>query len=173
MTRATAVRAVLAFAVLAVATFLVTSRSARLGLDLRGGTQIVLETRDSPMSKADRAATDRTLEVLRQRVDALGVAEPSLARAGDRRIIVELPGVQDPRRAAEVLGRTAQLTFHPVLGVSGEPGPTPASTEAPSRGASASATGGTPPVSPGRSDPAREGCCPTSRVSRCGSARRG
>ncbi len=54
----------------------------RLGLDLRGGVQLVLETRDSPTVVADREATDRTLEVLRCRVDALGVAESSLARAG-------------------------------------------------------------------------------------------
>jgi SecD/SecF fusion protein len=66
---------------------------------------------------ADAEATDRALEVLRRRVDALGVAEPTLVRAGDRRIVVELPGLTEPREAVEVIGRTAQLTFHPVLGV--------------------------------------------------------
>ena len=116
MTRATVVRAVLALAVLAASLYLTLTKPPRLGLDLRGGTQIVLETRDSPTTKADRDATDRTLEVLRRRVDALGVAEPNIARSGDNRIIVELPGVQDPRKAAQVLGRTAQLSFHPVLG---------------------------------------------------------
>ena len=89
--------------------------SAALGLDLKGGTQIVLETRDSKRVKADAESTDRALAVLRGRVDALGVAEPTLARAGDRRIIVELPGVQDPREAAQVIGQTAQLAFHEVL----------------------------------------------------------
>ena len=74
------------------------STPARLGLDLRGGTQIVLETRDSPTVKADAEATDRALEVLRRRVDALGVAEPTLARSGERRIIVELPGVRTRAR---------------------------------------------------------------------------
>lgn len=63
------------------------------------------------------AATDRVLEVLRDRVDALGVAEPTLARSGEQRIIVELPGLRDPAEAAEVLGRTAQLTIHPVVGI--------------------------------------------------------
>jgi hypothetical protein len=72
--------------------------SPRLGLDLRGGTQIVLETRDAPTVKADAESTQRALEVLRRRVDALGVAEPTIARAGDRRIIVELPGCRTPRR---------------------------------------------------------------------------
>ena len=52
--------------------------------------------------------------MLRRRVDQLGVAEPTLQRAGDRRVIVELPGVDDPQQAVEVIGRTAQLTFHQV-----------------------------------------------------------
>ncbi|MDK1475004.1 protein translocase subunit SecD [Streptomyces sp. 549] len=116
MTRATAVRAVLAFAVLLVSAIVVLNTSPRLGLDLQGGTRIVLETRDSASVTADRDTTDRTMEVLRQRVDALGVSEPTLTRSGERRIIVELPDVQDPREAAEVLGRTAQLSFHPVEG---------------------------------------------------------
>ncbi|MEU7102276.1 protein translocase subunit SecD [Streptomyces longwoodensis] len=101
---------------LAVSLYVAAAVPVRLGLDLRGGTQIVLETRSTATTEADREATDRTLEVLRGRIDALGVAEPSLVRSGERRIIVELPGVQDPERAADVLGRTAQLTFHPVLG---------------------------------------------------------
>ncbi|MFJ4244962.1 protein translocase subunit SecD [Streptomyces iakyrus] len=116
MNRSLRVRALLALAVLALSLYVAATVPVRLGLDLRGGTQIVLETRSTPTADADSAATDRTLEVLRGRVDALGVAEPTLVRSGDHRIIVELPGVQDPEKAAEVLGRTAQLTFHPVLG---------------------------------------------------------
>ncbi|MDP9864744.1 MULTISPECIES: protein translocase subunit SecD [Streptosporangium] len=115
MSRAPVVRAVTAFAVIAVSLVIALTMSPRLGLDLRGGTQIVLETRDSPTVKADAEATDRTLEVLRRRADALGVADAPLARSGERRIIVELPGVQDPTKAAEVIGKTAQLTFHPVV----------------------------------------------------------
>lgn len=117
MTRAPLVRAIVTFVILAGALYFAISTPARLGLDLRGGTQIVLETRDSPTTKANAEATDRALEVLRRRVDALGVAEPNLTRSGQNRIIVELPGLQDPREAEEVVGRTAQLTFHPVLGV--------------------------------------------------------
>ncbi|MEU3892236.1 protein translocase subunit SecD [Streptomyces sp. NPDC029041] len=116
MNRSPRVRALLALAVLALSLYIAATVPVRLGLDLRGGTQIVLETRSTPAAGADRAATDRTLEVLRGRIDALGVAEPTLLRSGDDRIIVELPGVQDPKKAADVLGRTAQLTFHPVLG---------------------------------------------------------
>ncbi|NDU72948.1 protein translocase subunit SecD [Actinomadura sp. DSM 109109] len=121
MTRATMVRAVLAFAVLATSFYFAWSKPARLGLDLRGGTQIVLETQDSAAVKADRESTDRAREVLHRRVDALGVAESSITRSGDRRLIVELPDVQDPTRAAAAIGKTAQLTAHPVLAGAGTP----------------------------------------------------
>lgn len=116
MTRATMVRAVLAAAVLLVAVLITLTMSPRLGLDLQGGTRMVLQAKDSGTAKADRESTDRTLEVLRKRIDSLGVAEPTLTRSGEDRIIVELPDVQDPRKAAEVIGRTAQLTFHAVQG---------------------------------------------------------
>lgn len=114
MTRANKVRALVALAVTALAAIIAVTQQPRLGIDLRGGTQIVLEARDSAAAQATPATTDDTMEVLRQRVDALGVAEPTLVRSGDTRIIVELPGLQNPQEAAEVLGRTAQLTFHPV-----------------------------------------------------------
>ncbi|GAA2276224.1 protein translocase subunit SecD [Nonomuraea roseoviolacea subsp. roseoviolacea] len=119
MSRAPVWRAVVACAVIATAFILAFTLSPRLGLDLRGGTQLVFETRDSPTAKADSEATDRALDVLRRRADALGVVDPTLVRSGERRIIVELPGVLDPRQAAEVIGRTAQLAFHPVRGAAG------------------------------------------------------
>ncbi|ADB33724.1 protein-export membrane protein SecD [Kribbella flavida DSM 17836] len=115
MNRSSLVRALFAFLVLAASTYVVLTARPELGLDLRGGTQIVLETSDSPTVKADQNSTDKALEVLRRRIDALGVTEPSVTRQGERRIIVELPGVQDPREAAEVIGKTAQLSFHEVL----------------------------------------------------------
>ncbi|GAA5114011.1 protein translocase subunit SecD [Haloechinothrix salitolerans] len=111
-------------AVLAASVFLILTSTPRLGLDLRGGTQIMLQAHDSPTVTANAETTDRTIEALRRRVDALGVAEPMLARSGENRIIIELPGLQDPKEAVEVIGRTAQLTFHPVLGV-GPPGTQP------------------------------------------------
>ncbi|WP_181767008.1 protein translocase subunit SecD [Streptomyces albidus (ex Kaewkla and Franco 2022)] len=116
MTRANKVRAVVALALTALAAILAMTQQPRLGIDLRGGTQIVLEARDSATAKATSENTDDAMEVLRQRVDGLGVAEPTLVRSGENRIIVELPGLQDPKEAAEVLGRTAQLSFHPVKG---------------------------------------------------------
>ena len=97
------------------AVYIVLNNPVNLGLDLRGGTQIVLEAQDTADVTVDADVTGRTLEVLRRRVDAFGVAEPTLQISGDRRIIIELPGLDDPDEALEVIGRTAQLTFHPVL----------------------------------------------------------
>jgi SecD/SecF fusion protein len=116
MKHAPVLRALLALAVITASLFIALTSSARLGLDLRGGTQIVLQTRSTDTVKAGAAATDRAVQVLRHRIDALGVTDPGITRAGNNRIIIELPGVQDPREAAAVIGRTAQLTFHPVLG---------------------------------------------------------
>ncbi|MBB4929702.1 SecD/SecF fusion protein [Lipingzhangella halophila] len=90
----------------------------KLGLDLSGGTQIVLQVTDGEDgTEANRENTEKVIEVLRQRIDRLGVSEATMSRSGEDRIIVELPGVQDPTEAAEIVGQTAQLTFHPVLGV--------------------------------------------------------
>ncbi|MGD5408172.1 hypothetical protein QUS89_23040, partial [Xanthomonas citri pv. citri] len=68
-------RALVALAVVALSAFYAVTQDPRLGLDLRGGTQIVLQTQDSPVAEANAENTDRALEVLRRRVDALGVAE--------------------------------------------------------------------------------------------------
>jgi SecD/SecF fusion protein len=129
LSRASLARALLALVVLVLSAYFTLTTPPRLGLDLRGGTQIVLQTKDSSTTKADSQSTDRALEVLRKRVDALGVSEPTLARSGDRRIIVELPGVQDPREAAKVIGQTAELTFHKVLAADAPVGQGKASTD--------------------------------------------
>lgn len=108
---------VLAIAIAGIVSF---SMSPNLGLDLRGGTQLTLETQDTDRVKADAEATDRARDVLRGRVDALGVAEPTLARSGEKRIIVELPNLQDPAKAAEIIGQTATLEFREVLSAADE-----------------------------------------------------
>ncbi|WP_225889138.1 protein translocase subunit SecD [Streptomyces resistomycificus] len=110
------IRGLIALAAVVLSLYVALTVPVHLGLDLRGGTQIVLETRPTADTDAGAETTDRTVEVLRGRIDALGVAEPTIARSGTDRIVVELPGLQDPREAADVLGRTAQLTFHQVLG---------------------------------------------------------
>ncbi len=82
-----------------------------LGLDLQGGSHIVLEARQTPEVPVTREAVDAALEVIRRRIDQLGVVEPTIQREGERRIIVELPGIEDPQRALRVIGQTALLEF--------------------------------------------------------------
>ena len=117
MSRVLSWRALMVVAVIAASVWVSTTQPVRLGLDLRGGTQIVLEGRDTADVTVTDEVADRIIEVMRRRVDGLGVAESSLQKSGDRRVIVELPGVDDPDEAVAVIGRTAQLTFHPVTGV--------------------------------------------------------
>jgi preprotein translocase subunit SecD len=70
----------------------------KLGLDLQGGVHIVLEVDDSKLDEnAKKDALDRAMEVYRNRVDQFGVAEPLIQKQGDRRIIVDLPGLSDAR----------------------------------------------------------------------------
>lgn len=117
MSRSVLVRLLLVLGLLGLCAWLAVDKEPRLGLDLRGGTQITLQTKSTDRAEANAANTEKALEVLRGRVDALGVSEPTLTRAGEDRIIVELPDVQDPREAAQALGKTAQLTIHPVVGL--------------------------------------------------------
>ncbi|HBW48088.1 TPA: protein translocase subunit SecD [bacterium] len=61
-----------------------------------------------------KEATGRALEIIRNRIDAFGVSEPSIQQSGNNKIVVELPGAADPERARNLIGRTAQLEFHRV-----------------------------------------------------------
>ncbi|MDR7483544.1 MAG: protein translocase subunit SecD [Armatimonadota bacterium] len=82
-----------------------------LGLDLRGGSLLVLEGRDSPTTKATPDAVDAAMRVIERRIDQLGVVEPTIQRQGTSRIIVELPGIDEPERAIRLIGKTALLEF--------------------------------------------------------------
>jgi SecD/SecF fusion protein len=83
-----------------------------LGLDLRGGMHIVLRVDTSKVPEETRAdATERAIEVIRNRIDQFGVREPVIQREGADRIIVDLPGVTDIDRAKELIGKTALLEF--------------------------------------------------------------
>lgn len=102
--------AVLVVAGGAMAATVATGRSPRLGLDLQGGAAVVLR----PEKKVPSGVLNQSIEIIRNRVDALGVAEPEISRQGDN-IIVQLPGVKNTRRALDVVGQTAELRFRPVL----------------------------------------------------------
>lgn len=82
-----------------------------LGLDLQGGSNIVLQAKPTPQTPVSNGAMDGVLRVIRNRVDQLGVAEPYIAREGPNRIQVQLPGIQNPERAIQIIGKTALLEF--------------------------------------------------------------
>ena len=88
---------------------------AKLGLDLAGGTRVTLEANMSEIPSQDREdALSSTKEVISRRVDLFGVSEPNIfsQQTGDtNQIVVELPGLDDPEKALELIGTTAQLEF--------------------------------------------------------------
>jgi preprotein translocase subunit SecD len=82
------------------------------GLDLQGGMHLALEVDESKGAVPDKSeAIDRALKVVRTRIDQFGVSEPVVQKAGNDRIIVELPGIDDPRRAQDVVQKSAFLQF--------------------------------------------------------------
>src|SRR6476619_3477376 len=82
------------------------------GLDLQGGMHLALEVDESKGAVQDKAeAIDRALKVVRTRIDQFGVSEPVVQKAGKDRIIVELPGIDDPQRAQDVVQKSAFLEF--------------------------------------------------------------
>ena len=87
-------------------------RSLNLGLDLQGGIHLVLEVKTEEMEEQEaQDAVAQAQEVIRNRIDQFGVAEPTIQRQGENRIIIELPGVQDVQRAKDLVGQTALLEF--------------------------------------------------------------
>ncbi len=84
----------------------------KLGLDLRGGMQILLEVDTSELSVADaRGAVDQNIKIIRERIDQFGVAEPSIQKMGENRIMVQLPGVSNYEAAENLIKQTAMLEF--------------------------------------------------------------
>src|ERR687888_40667 len=91
----------------------VSSKKTTLGLDLQGGVQLVYKGQPTAQQPTvTQEALQRSLDIMRKRVDAFGVSEPELLLAGDRQIEVNLPGVEDAERAAQQVGSTAQLFFY-------------------------------------------------------------
>jgi len=87
-------------------------RAMRLGLDLKGGTYVLLEADTSrlPPGTDIGGALDGVKDVLERRVNAFGVSETEITREGPNRLAVQMPGI-DPTRARELLGKTAQMEF--------------------------------------------------------------
>ncbi|HEX6972369.1 MAG TPA: protein translocase subunit SecD [Limnochordia bacterium] len=81
----------------------------RLGLDLQGGIHAVLEAQPTEETEVTREVMDQVRAIVERRVNGLGVAEPVIQSQGERRLIVELPGIQDAQEALQAIGKTAQL----------------------------------------------------------------
>ncbi len=75
------------------------------------GTKLVYKLSDKEANRIRENAADQALETIRNRIDQFGVAEPTIHRQGSNEIVVQLPGVKDPKRAIEIIGKTAQLEF--------------------------------------------------------------
>jgi preprotein translocase subunit SecD len=82
-----------------------------LGLDLRGGLRVVLEAQETEGEKVTPDTIDKAVGILRTRVDALGVKETTLYPQGDKRVVIEIAGEDDPEAAVNILKNTAQLQF--------------------------------------------------------------
>ncbi len=87
------------------------ANSIRQGLDLQGGTHVVLEAVDTPEAQVNEDAMQRVVKIMEKRVNELGLTEPLIQRQGERRIIIELPGIKDPDSAIKTIGKTAMLEF--------------------------------------------------------------
>src|SRR6266487_609057 len=106
-------------------------KKVTLGLDLQGGLEVVLKAQPAKGQKLDSAALDRSVSIMRQRVDKLGVSEPEIRKQGSNQIVIELAGVHDPAKAANIIGKTAQLELYdletsltgPSITASGNPQP--------------------------------------------------
>jgi preprotein translocase subunit SecD len=101
---------IVACAVIGMTLVIVKRSTPQLGLDLQGGVSVVLQPKKTP----PKGALKQAIEIIRTRVDALGVAEPEIAQQGSA-VVVQLPGVKNQRRALEIVGQTAELRFRPVL----------------------------------------------------------
>ncbi len=97
---------------LAASLFVVATKETRLGLDLKGGVSLIYQAKPTKQSTVNSDAIDRTLDIMRERVDQLGVAEPEIQRSGADQIDVSLPDVKNADEAANQVGTTAQMYFY-------------------------------------------------------------
>ena len=115
-----------AIVLLASGTFtanLVAGNQPALGLDLQGGASVTM----TPVGEVDPAALTVAVDIIRQRVDSLGVAEPEIIRQGNT-IVVNLPGVKDQQQALDTIGRTGAVEMRPVLQIAENPESTTTTT---------------------------------------------
>jgi SecD/SecF fusion protein len=106
----------------------IATKPTKLGLDLKGGVELVYQGKPTAQSKVDAESLNRAIDIMRKRVDQLGVAQPEIQRTGASEIDVSLPDVSNAARAEDEVGKTAQLFFYDwepnVIGADGKPAPT-------------------------------------------------
>ena len=117
----------LVVALLGVAIYLIFIRepvteSTQLGLDLQGGVSAQLEGSQTGGGSVTRQEMEQAADLIRQRIDRLGVAEPDVRVQGDNQIVVQIPGVEDPDQIIDIIGDTAQLGFYQVFASDGQTG---------------------------------------------------
>lgn len=105
---------IIVLALLAVYAVLPLHEKVKLGLDLQGGTHVVLQLKPTAETPVDKEAQNRVIEVVERRINELGVTEPLVQSQGKDRVIVELPGVKDSKQALDTIGKTALLEFKKV-----------------------------------------------------------
>ena len=79
----------------------IASKTTRLGLDLKGGVQLIYKGKPTAQAKVDSESLNRAIEIMRKRVDQLGVAQPEIQLSGPEEITVALPAVTDTHRAEQ------------------------------------------------------------------------
>src|SRR5438046_1425368 len=95
---------------LVLSLYVIVTKPTALGLDLRGGIELVYEGRPTPqVPKVTPQAIDDAIGTIRKRTDSLGVSEPEIQRAGANQISIGLPNVNNAQRAIDQVGSTAQL----------------------------------------------------------------
>jgi SecD/SecF fusion protein len=104
------------FAAVAGVVALALFRTPTLGLDLQGGLEVILQAKAPKGRTITQEDLDRSIEIMRSRIDKIGVAEPVITRQGQSQIAVELAGVHNSARAAEIVGQTAQLQMYDLQG---------------------------------------------------------
>ncbi|HEY4894518.1 MAG TPA: protein translocase subunit SecD [Solirubrobacteraceae bacterium] len=115
---------------IAASVAVVATKKTRLGLDLKGGVELIYQGKPTAQAKVDTESLERAIDIMRKRVDKLGVAQPEIQRSGKDEIDVALPNVSNAARAEQEVGKTAQLYFYDwepnVIGPDGNPAPSEA-----------------------------------------------
>ncbi len=87
-------------------------RGVKKGLDLQGGLEVVLKAQPPKGHKLEKSDLDRSVSIMRSRVDKLGVASPEIRKQSPDQIVIQLPAVHDPEQAAQIIGKTAELELY-------------------------------------------------------------